>query len=313
MFNIPILFLTYNRPQHTKKSLKSILKIKPKKIYISNDGPKNNDLDKKKVKKVRECLNNISKKIKVRKKINNFNIGCKKANSTAIDWFFSHEREGIILEDDCIASQNFFFFCQMMLKKNKNNKNIFCASGSNFQNKKITNHSYYFSKYNHCWGWATWRNKWKKNDVKIKFWPKLSKTYDWNNFHKTKTEKKYWDIIFNKVYNNRIDSWAYPWMLSVWKNKGITIIPQINLVDNIGQGIDGTHSYFSKYKKKKKREMNLKKLSHPKKIKINVDADQFVFTDHFKGHLHIWPRKGFYLLKLLLINPVKFVNRIFVN
>ena len=118
------------------------------------------------------------------------------------------------MEDDCIASKYFFYFCKAMLKKYKNEENIFCISGSNFQDRSIDNNSYYFSKYNHCWGWATWRSSWKFNDVKIKFWPKFKKTSKWEKFHKNEIEKRYWTKIFNDVYENKIDSWAYPWTLS---------------------------------------------------------------------------------------------------
>ena len=42
MFNIPIVFLTYKRPNETEKILGIITKIKPKKLYIFQDGKKEN-------------------------------------------------------------------------------------------------------------------------------------------------------------------------------------------------------------------------------------------------------------------------------
>tara|TARA_B100001769_G_scaffold259618_1_gene239525 strand:- start:362 stop:769 length:408 start_codon:yes stop_codon:yes gene_type:complete len=135
MFKIPILFLTYNRPNLTRKSLKEIIKINPYKIYIANDGPKN-QADKIKVLEVRKIFKKIKTKIKIKTKYNNKNLGCKVSNVQAIDWFFKNEARGIILEDDCIANKDFFLFCENLLKKYYNNKNVFCISGSNFQKKK---------------------------------------------------------------------------------------------------------------------------------------------------------------------------------
>ena len=37
MFKVPILFLAYNRPEITKKTIENIKKIRPYKIYISID------------------------------------------------------------------------------------------------------------------------------------------------------------------------------------------------------------------------------------------------------------------------------------
>ena len=311
MFKIPILFLTYNRITCTKKSLSAILKIKPNKIYISSDGPKKNDLDKKKVKNTRRIFERLESRINIQKKYNDKNLGCKKSNLEALNWFFKKEKFGIILEDDCIASVEFFKFCEIMLKKYKDNKKIYCISGSNFQKEKLSNESYYFSKYNHCWGWATWRDRWKLNHDKISFWPKFKKSKEWDKLHKNKIEKKYWNKIFKNVYNGKMDSWAYPWTLSVWKQKGLTITPNVNLVKNIGIGKQSTHSLFVqkplKYLNKKKFSY---KMIHPKKIIINDRADFYVFKNHFKGYNYIWPYRGFDLIKKLFLNPFVFFKKI---
>lgn len=300
MFNIPILILSYNRPNLFKKSFKAVLKIKPKKIYVANDGPKNNLEDIKRVNEIRKFINRINTKTLIKKKFNQSNLGCKKNNVEAINWFFKNEKNGIIIEDDCIPKINFFWFASKMLKKYRYNKKIYCISGSNFQEKRIDKFTYYFSKYNHCWGWATWKNRWIKNDSDIKFWPKYKKSSTWKNFHKNIIEKKYWQKIFDKCYEKKIDSWAYPWTLSVWKKKGLTVTPNFNLVKNIGYGPNSTNSKFNfepiKYKNKTKFK---KYFLHPKKILVNTYADEYVFNNHFKGKNLIWPYRFIYLFKIL--------------
>jgi hypothetical protein len=311
MFDKAVLMLTYNRADLFKKSLSSVLSIMPKRIYIFNDGPKSNPQDIVKVYEVRKLIQNIKTKSIIIKNFNKYNLGCKKSNLKAIDWFFSKEKEGIIIEDDCIASREFFSFTSEMLNKYKDNNRIFCISGSNFQKEKLSNESYYFSKYNHCWGWATWRDRWRLNDDKISFWPKFKKSKEWGKLHKNKIEQKYWNKIFKNVYNGKMDSWAYPWTLSVWKQKGLTITPNVNLVKNIGFGKQSTHSLFVqdslKYLNKQKFDS---KIIHPKKIIINNKADFYVFKNHFKGYNYIWPYRGFDLIKKLILNPFVFFKRI---
>ena len=138
MFKTPILFLVYNRLNYTKLSLKSILKIHPYKLYISCDGPKDKKLDFEKVNNVRNYVRNKSKHIaKVNFKFNKKNLGCKKSNLQAINWFFKNEKEGIILEDDCVARPEFYLYCKKLLKKFKDNKKIFCISTSSLHRASI--------------------------------------------------------------------------------------------------------------------------------------------------------------------------------
>ena len=312
MSKIPILFLVYNRLDCTKKSLNSILKYEPNKIYISCDGPKNNPLDKKKTNQVRRYIEKKTMKIKkVQFLFNKKNLGCKKSNLKALNWFFKKEKKGVILEDDCVANQNFFSFCKSLLFKYKKNKKIYCISGSNFQSQPIDKNSYYFSKYNHCWGWATWSDRWRYNDGNIKFWPKLKENKNWKKLHRNNLERQYWEKIFDKVYKNRVDSWAYPWTLSVWKKNGLTITPNSNLVKNIGFGENSTHSKFKldKITYKNKSKIN-DILLHPKQIKANNTADNLVFKNHFKGIEQLWPYKFFYLIKILYIATFSFFRKL---
>ena len=285
MFKVPILLLSYNRYDCTKKSINAILKVKPSKLYISNDGPKLSKKDNLKVLKTRNLFTKIkSKKINIKMMLNDKNLGCKNSNLKAINWFFKQEKEGIIIEDDCIASKDFFYFAALMLKKYRNKKKIYCISGTNFQDQPINKNSYYFSKYNHCWGWATWRDRWNFNKKKIYFWPKFKKSNVWNKLHQNRVEKKYWNKIFDQVFKEKFDSWAYPWTLSVWKQNGITITPNFNLVKNIGFGNKSTHGFFLKNKIKYLNKKKIKtKIIHPKKIIINKKADTYVLKTIFKA------------------------------
>ena len=189
MCNVPVLILAYNRPTFTKKLIAALKTIKPKKIYISCDGPKNNQEDINNCKKTRDIFNSINWTRDIKKNFFPYNLGCRKSISKGINWFFKFEKQGIILEDDCIPTNYFFYFCNKMLIKYKNNTKVHCIGGVNFLKKKNINESYYFSKYNHCWGWATWKKSWELNDVNIKFWPKFKKSKNWNSYHETKLEK----------------------------------------------------------------------------------------------------------------------------
>ena len=212
-----------------------------------------------------------------------------------------------------VFHQIHFLFCEKMLDKYENSNEIYVVSGSNFQkNIKIGNADYYFSKYAHCWGWATWRRAWISYDDSMKFWPKLKISNYWKKLHNTKLEKKYWLNIFNKVSNKKIDSWAYVWLASIWNSKGITITPNINLVKNIGFNKNATNTLFSSNYENDKLTFNEFKedIKDPSEILVNTKADYLVFKNHFNGIYNFWPWRLIYILKILIKDPKTFYLRL---
>lgn len=282
----PILFLVFNRIETTKKVFSSIKKMKPPKLYISCDGPRDYiEGESAKVNVVREyIINNIDWDCKVATFFRDSNLGCKKAISTGIDWFFDNEEMGIILEDDCMPNEDFYHFCEYALSKYKDCNNIFAVTGNNFQDGNSRGDaSYYFSKHMHVWGWASWRRAWKYYDVNISYWQNYKKSQQWNNNNKTFYEKKYWEVILDKVSLNKINTWDYQWNLAIWKNNGMVVTPNKNLVTNIGFGCDATHTTSKENKASMMRTYKLKNITEPSQILINMDADNYVFKNYIGG------------------------------
>jgi len=309
----PVLLLLFNRPKLTKKLIGRLKHIKPNKIYINVDGPRKDNLkDQVLCKEVLKLIKKIKWPCKKYIKINKTNKGCRKSVYSAITWAFLKENKLIILEDDCFPSNFFFSYCDKLLKKYEYEDKIKVISGSNFQKKKFGEADYYFSKYIHCWGWATWKRAWKNYDNKMSFWKTFQKSFDWNNLFTNNFEKKYWKKKFDLVKDYKIDSWAYVWLASVWYNKGLTIIPNKNLVKNVGFESDATNTTgydLEKYS----RKINGKKLSkikHPIIIEKNKTADQLLFKNHFNGMYNFYPWRLVYLIKILINNPFNFISRV---
>ncbi len=155
---IPVLFLIFNRPDTTQPVFNEIREAKPTKLFVAADGPRDNKKgEKEECEKTRKIIEQVDWDCELYKLYRDKNLGCKIAVSSAIDWFFENVEEGIILEDDCLPHPSFFRFCQELLEKYKGDERVFVISGDNFLfGRKRTNYSYYFSRYNHCWGWAGW-------------------------------------------------------------------------------------------------------------------------------------------------------------
>lgn len=272
--NVPVLFLIFNRLDTTQQVFEEIRKAKPKKLFVAADGPRNKE-EKKKTDAVRKfILDNIDWNCEVKTLFRKKNLGCGKAVSQAITWFFKNEEMGIILEDDCLPSQSFFPFCEELLKKYKNNEKIMHISGSNFMfNNKFKN-NYSFSKYPYIWGWATWRRAWKKYDYNLKDYKQEIFVNNLNSIFNNHGVTKFWNNLFNTVKNGLIDTWDYQWVYLLLVNNGLSIVPGKNLVKNIGFNSSATNT-----KKNNKYLLveleNLVIENHPK-IRLNKDYDEYV-------------------------------------
>ena len=311
--NVPVLLLLFNRPDFTNQLIEKLRIIKPSKIYINIDGPRKENLNEKILcKKVFDETKKIDWKTEKHINVSDYNKGCRKSVREAIDWVFSKEKQAIILEDDCIPSSAFFDFCTELLIKYNNNNKIKVISGSNFQIKKIGEADYYFSKYAHCWGWATWERAWNNYDNNMGFWENFKTSQTWKDLHEYKLENKYWIKKFDLVKNYKIDSWAYVWLASVWFNKGLTITPNKNLVKNIGFGSTATNTigFENEIYSREISDEKIGMIKHPENIENNKQADVYVFENHFNGKYNFWPWRLFYLIKILINNPSTFFKKI---
>jgi len=262
-----------------------IKKIKPKKLFVSADGPRENKPgEKEKCLATRKIIDQVDWECEVYKKYSDVNLGCKLGVSSGIDWFFKNVEQGIILEDDCLPAQSFFKFCEELLEKYKNNEKIMMISGDNFQNSRQRGDgSYYFSKFSHIWGWATWRRAWKYYDVSMTDYPKFKQEEKINAIWNKKYIRKYWTNIFDQVYENKIDTWGYQWAFSIWKMDGLCVIPNYNLISNIGFRDDATHTKSAnKLANQKIQSMDI--IKHPFKIEQNKKADNY-YSKIFKKSL----------------------------
>lgn len=280
-FEIPILFLIFNRPDTTQKVFNEIKKIKPRYLFISADGPRDKiDGEKNKCEETRKIIEQIDWDCDVYKNFSNKNLGCKTSVSSGINWFFANVEEGIILEDDCIPDLSFFKYCEELLKYYRNDEKIFMISGDCFIPKYLkSKDSYYFSNLSHVWGWASWRRAWNYYNVEIPDLPKYIKQKEIRKIWNKSIIRSHYLNLFKEVYNKEIDTWDYQWLYTMWKNNATAINPNINLVSNIGFGETGTHTLNIKDKNfnVKAESINFP-LIHPLEFEVNIEADDYENT-----------------------------------
>jgi hypothetical protein len=286
-----VLFLVFNRPHTTTQVFEAIRKAKPPRLYVAADGPRvNREGEAEMCGRVRAIATAVDWPCEVKTMFRGKNLGCKHAISGGITWFFEHEEQGIILEDDCLPHPDFFTFCETLLDRYATNDRVSVITGNNFQNgRQRGGASYYFSKYNHCWGWASWRRAWQHYQGDMPFWPEWSQSDAWRKQTPDPVERHYWRKIFERVRAGQIDSWAYPWTASVWYQDGLTASPNVNLVSNIGFGPDSTHTSSADSPLANIVAMAIGGIRHPAAVVQDEIASRYDFDHTFGGRFYRFP------------------------
>ena len=204
---------------------------------------------------------------------------------------------------------DFFTFCDTLLDRYAADERVSVITGNNFQDgQRRGDASYYFSKYNHCWGWASWRRAWLNYRGDLLFWPEWQESAEWVGVMPDSVERGYWNAIFDRVHRNEINSWAYPWTASVWHSRGLTATPNVNLVSNIGMDCEATHTTSEQSDLSNISAHPLGELRHPTIVKLDESADRYVFDHTFGGLNHRWPRNFLNFLHRILKWIYKKIN-----
>lgn len=240
----PVVMIVFNRPDTTRRVFEQVRMAKPAKLYIISDAPrKQKEGEREKVQEVRhyiethidwECEKNLDYAVE--------NMGCQHRVASGLDCVFRKEETAIILEDDCVPRQEFFAFCDEMLVRYRDDERIMQISGCNLVPEYRAGEPYLFSMFCSIWGWATWRRAWEKFDFSMKEYPEFRrKKIIYQLFPESAAQ-----IIegeMDRVYEKRMNSWAYRWLLSRMVNSGLGITPPVNLIENVGFGSeDATHT-----------------------------------------------------------------------
>jgi len=281
----PVLLLIFNRPDTTKLVFDSIRKVKPRKLYISADGARH-EKEKALCDLTRAIVSGIDWPCEVKTQFSPINKGCKLAISDGITWFFDNEEEGIILEDDCLPSLSFFSFCSLLLQQYRHDDRIGHIGGSNLQLGLLRGEaSYYFSRLTHVWGWAGWRRVWKDYDVEMKTYPHFK---EMNYLEKVASHapfKHLWDHAFQETFSKKIDTWDYQYAYLNLVNNRLSIIPNVNLISNLGFGNQATHTFNENNVYANLKLDSIDTMDHPLFFIEDVDADIFTQQQEAQGNI----------------------------
>lgn len=239
-----ILLIIYKRESTTKRVFEAIRQAQPPRLYIAANAPNpEKEDDQTKCALTRQCTENVDWPCEVKRWYREKHLSAGISISSAISWFFENEEQGVILEDDILPDQDFFLYCDELLDYYKNDKNIQLISGYNFfLDGYSAPYSYYMSHFLQIWGWASWRRVWKTYEYETNkldrndFLEKLRKNF-------SRPIYRYYKDVFDLMSKQKNDTWDYQFFFNQVLYGRSSIIPYINLVENIGFGsVEASHS-----------------------------------------------------------------------
>lgn len=285
-----LAIFAYNRSNHLNETLNAIFSSKeiPNNIYVFIDGPKNNDVDIKKVEEVTTTIDNFSENIGIKFNIlkNHKNQGLANSIINGINHIFSNSdcEKIIVLEDDCKPSEDFFEYMHNSFnfydKMNKKSKNkVMHISGFglplNYNVKNNSDTINYINYYPCSWGWGTWKKYWEKCD------------FEDNNYYNQILEDEELTRKFNSngsifsdflkmQLDGRVNSWLIRWYAHLFKSQGLSTWKVVSSIDNSGFDGSGNHKVkFDRFNQTIKYKNELKNLNKPNNNDVKYSEEYF--------------------------------------
>jgi hypothetical protein len=230
----PVVLLIFNRPDFAEVVFRAIAQAKPKRLYVFADGPRTPE-------EVAVCAETravikVDWPCDLTMDVSEVNLGCRARSASGFDRVFAETETAILLDDDCVPDPTFFRFCEEMLDRYRGDGRVMSITGANYLGRwrrGWRSPSYHFSNFGSPWGWATWRRAWEHFDVTMQAW-KHPTTKPWLQEVLGNDEMYQFQAMrFDVVYGNR-HSWDVAWLFTKLLDAGLTIVPAVNLIRNIG-------------------------------------------------------------------------------
>ena len=278
--DVPVALICFNRPAQTAQVMDALRRVHPPKLYVIADAPRAHvATDEARCAEVQAIATRTDWPCEIVTDFAQANMGCRDRVISGLNKAFQESERLIVIEDDCVAHKDFFRFSQEMLERYAGDRRVFAISGDNFQARSpSTDMSYYFSRIFHCWGWASWRDRWQAIDFSMSQWPRLRDS-DWLiKTLGTPVAAEHYRDAFEQTFQKKNSSWAYRASFASIAGGSVNILPSVNMVTNIGAGEDATHTKGDTgFEGRAAHGLDFP-LSHPASMEIDEKADRYTFN-----------------------------------
>jgi hypothetical protein len=281
-----VTFIIFNRPDKAQAVFEQIRRARPGRLFIVGDGPRPGKTGEAElVSRGRQVVNTVDWPCDVKVNFADHNMGARRRVASGLDWVFSHVEDTIIVEDDCLPEPTFFRFCSELLEKYRDDERIALISGNNhLKGKRVSPESYTFSGTGHTWGWATWKRVWEG------FGGEHGLKDTWTKHEQKEILRQIpslaWRMSFGRMLKNaaQLDAWDIPFSVHCQEKDYVSVVPEVNLVTNIGFGVGSTHTKFESLTLQSPSEPIDFPLRHPAVVEASL------YRDRVETRLFFWLR-----------------------
>lgn len=273
-YSIPVVIIVFNRLSMAEKMIETLRKIRPLKLFVVSDGARD-DMpgEAERVEQVRSLFEMVPWPCQTFRNYSDKNMGCDLRIPTGLDWVFRYVERAVILEDDCMPSEQFFMYAKDMLDKYQDDSRVMMVAGSNMAPACPIQDCCCFTARTYTWGWATWKRAWNQYCADGSEWKRiqkegiLRKTYNVRTRYFVRRELNYY-------FKRGQCPWDYLWWISCMGCGGLCAVPQVNLISNEGFGEDATHTHEKGAYSGEMGELEYP-LHYPKEVVRNYNFDRY--------------------------------------
>ena len=238
----PIVVFTYNRPNHTQRTVESLLKnplAKKSDLIIFSDAAPTPS-QRQAVDEVRRYLSIITGFHSVKLIHRSRNFGLAESIIQGVTEVLQQSEKVIVLEDDMVVSPYFLEYMNETLEQFVDDDRVISVHGYVYP-VDIELPEAFFLPGADCWGWATWRRGWALFNSDGQYLldelvrRHLIQEFDYNGAY------PFLNMLKDQIKGAN-DSWAIRWHASAFLAGKLTLYPGRSLVHNIGTDSSGTHS-----------------------------------------------------------------------
>lgn len=280
LVDVPVLCIFFARPEIFKKSFERVKEVRPSKLLLWQDGPRENrPEDIQKIEECRKIVENIDWECDVYTNFHEKNMGCDPSTHYAHKWAFSIVDKCIILEDDIVPSISFFYFCKELLDEYEKDQRIDRICGMNILGEYECDGDYFFSRYGNSWGWATWKRVADRWESDYRFLNNAEAIRLMEGMSRNKKNQRAW---IKKCIQRKLTGkpyWEFIVGASTLLNSGLCIYPRFNLIKNVGIGQNSTHAPI----KIEEVDKTTRKLFYSKtfELKFPLKTPNYVIADEY--------------------------------
>lgn len=238
-----IVFIVFNRPDVTAQTFETIRRARPSRLYVAADAPRaSRPDDPERCEAARRAATAVDWPCEIKTLFHPVNLGAKRAVEAACAWFFEHEEQGIVLEEDMVAVPSFFRYADELLDRYRDDPRVGFIGGLNlFAPQPSFPESYAFSRYFHIWGWASWRRVWTLHDTEMRGWPDAKRADLLARVLGGRAiAARHWTRAFDATWRGENAQWDNKLAFTAFQHKLLGIIPTVSMVTNIGYEMEAT-------------------------------------------------------------------------